>query len=75
MCNGLVAQFTNQSNRFLAVVVTLTNPSLRQQQVIRLDIAPNQTQEIGHLEGWAFSSGDTILVNHFDYAPLNIRIP
>lgn len=75
MGNGLVAQFTNQSNRFLAIVVTATNPSLHQKQVFRLDIPPNETKEIGHLEGWAFSSGDTILVSHFDYAPSKIIIP
>jgi hypothetical protein len=75
MGNSYVAAFTNQSNRLLAVMVTARNPSFGRQQTFRLDIAPNATREIGHLEGWKFVSGDVITVTHAEYAPMVKTIP
>lgn len=71
---GLVAQFTNQSTRFLSVIATFHNPTTNQEMSIRLDLAPNLKQEIGHLEGWTLSSGDLITVQHNDYATSKIEI-
>lgn len=65
--SGLVAQFTNSSDRYIAVVATFTNPTTNQSLRARVDISPNDTKEIGHLEGWAFASGDEILLEHSDY--------
>ena len=72
--DGLVAQFTNNSNRFIAVVATFTNPTTNQHLTARLDISPNSTKEIGHLEGWTFVSGDQILLEHNDYKPSNVTV-
>lgn len=74
MGNGLVAQFTNNSNRYIAVVATFTNPTTNQSVTARIDISPNDTKEIGHLEGWAFSSGDQILLEHNDYRSSRITV-
>lgn len=75
MGGGYVGVFTNQSNRLLAILVTAYNPSFGRQQSFRLDIPPNQSREIGHLEGWSFVSGDQIIVAHAEYAPINTKIP
>lgn len=71
---GLVAQFMNNSNRYIAVVATFTNPTTNQSVTTRIDISPNDTKEIGHLEGWAFASGDQILLEHNDYRSSRITV-
>ena len=72
---GLVASFRNTSARDLAVLATFTNPTLNQSKTFRLDLAPGQTREIGHLEGWTFASGDTIKLTHNDYKALTVKLP
>ena len=74
MGSGLVAQLTNNSDRYIAVVATFTNPTTNQSVTTRIDISPNDTKEIGHLEGWAFASGDQILLEHNDYRPSRITV-
>ncbi|MEO1016316.1 MAG: hypothetical protein AAFY56_01295 [Pseudomonadota bacterium] len=64
---GYVAQFRNESPRYLAVVVTVKNPTTGQVVSSRLDLPPEQMVEIGHAEGWTFVSGDTITLEHTDY--------
>ena len=75
LSDGLVATFTNQSDRLLAILVTVRNPSFGRQDSFRLDIPPNRSKEIGHLEGWNFVSGDVITITHAEYAPLIKIIP
>jgi hypothetical protein len=72
---GLVVTFRSVSPRHLAVAVTLTNPSLNQQKQYRIDLAPGQASELGHLEGWTFASGDKIEIRHNEYRPSNLVIP
>lgn len=71
MGNGLVVIFTNRGNKYLNLHVTVQN-----KKIFRVDLAPGQTQEIGHLEGWAFQYGELIVVQSLanDFAPLNIKI-
>lgn len=71
---GLVAQFTNNSDRFLAVIATFKNPTTSQQESFRLDLSPKSLKEVGHLEGWTFVSGDEINIQHNDYEPLSRTI-
>ena len=73
--DGLVTSFKNTSNRFLAVSAALSNPSLHQNKNFRIDLAPGQTREIGHMEGWAFSAGDTIFITHNEYRGIEVKIP
>ena len=75
LSDSYVAQFTNQSDRLLAIMVTARNPTMGRQQTFRLDIPANMTKEIGHIEGWSFVSGDVITLNHAEYAPLVKTIP
>ena len=72
---GYVAQFRNESPRYLAVVVTVKNPTTGQETSSRLNLPPEQTVEIGHAEGWSFVSGDTIALTHADYREWSGSIP
>jgi len=75
MGDGLVAQFTNTSGKHLSVVVALHNTSIDYDKSYRLDLAPWETKELGHFEGWAFASGDTISVLSSQYKTKNVRMP
>jgi hypothetical protein len=72
---GLVVDFKNRSNRSLSVAATFTNPTLHQEKTFRVDVPDNGVKEFGHLEGWAFASGDTIKVAHKEYKPLSVTLP
>lgn len=74
MGDGLVAQFTNNSDRFLSIVATFLNPTTNQHMTTRLDLAPKAVKEIGHMEGWAFSSGDQLTIQNNDYEPTYMTI-
>lgn len=71
---GLVAQITNHSDKFLAVVATFENPTMNQKKSFRLDLSPKSGKEVGHLEGWTFATGDKVLIKHNDYEALNKTI-
>ncbi|CAG0998625.1 hypothetical protein MTYP_02719 [Methylophilaceae bacterium] len=72
--NGLVVQFTNRSDKYLSVIARFENPTTRETETVRLDLTPMGTKEIGHLEGWAFSSSDVIHLQHNDYASISMAI-
>lgn len=69
--NGLVAIFSNRGNKYLNLIVTVQN-----QKAFRVDLAPGQTQELGHMEGWAFKYGDLINIRSLanDFEPINIKM-
>ncbi len=75
MGSGLVGQFKNNSSRYLTVIMSAYNPSLNQSKNFRLDIAPNETKEIGHMEGWVFASGDIVTISHDEYKTAEFKIP
>jgi hypothetical protein len=72
---GLVVSFKNASNRHLAVVATFYNPTLKKEDSYRLDLAPQIPQEVGHAEGWAFASGDSIKIIHNEYKTKMVKLP
>jgi len=72
---GLVIELNNTSTRYLTVIVTLINPTLNKKENYRIDLSPNSTKEIGHAEGWAFASGDTIEIVHNEYKTLAQKLP
>jgi hypothetical protein len=72
---GLVLMVTNDSNRYLSLAATLTNPSLHREQTFRLDAAPHREVSVGHHEGWTLSSGDQITIANNDYQPWKGSIP
>ena len=72
---GLVVGLKNNSERHLAVVLTVANPTTKQEKSFRVDVSPKQTTEIGHLEGWTFASGDMVKVVHSDYRAWQGKLP
>lgn len=75
MGSGLVGQFKNTSAKHLAVLLTLSNPTMGTTKTGRLDLAPQQTKEIGHMEDWPFASGDKIEISHDGYKTILVEIP
>lgn len=64
---GLVLIVKNTSNRHLTFLVTLSNPTTRQEKVFRVDVDPDSVGEIGYKEGWTLASGDQINIANNDY--------
>ena len=73
--NSLVARFHNNSDRHLSIVMKFENRTLNQQKSGYIDIAPQQTIEIGWAEGWKFMSSEYITMTHEDYSTKTLRIP
>jgi hypothetical protein len=72
---GLVLLMENKSERHLAVLLTVANPTTKQQKSFRVDVSPKQTAEVGHLEGWTFASGDSLKIAHTDYRTWQGSLP
>ncbi len=72
---SLVAQFRNNSNRHLTVLVRFENKTLGQVKDGYIEIAPLETKEIGWMEGWKFMSGEYVTLAHEDYAAQTVRVP
>lgn len=72
---GLVISLKNRSSRNLSVIATFTNPTLNQEKNFRIDFSAKGVTEFGHIEGWAFASGDKIIIAHIDYKPLTVILP
>ncbi|HBC89249.1 MAG TPA: hypothetical protein DCZ94_20100 [Lentisphaeria bacterium] len=72
---GYVAQFQNQTSKYLAVRVVFKNRTLNQTKEGSIDLPPNGSTEIGWMEGWKFVSGESIDLYHEDYSSASYRIP
>ena len=75
LANGYVTDFKNKSNRQLTILATFTNPTLKASKSMSLVLSPGETKEIGHMEGWNFSSGDTMTLAHHDYQSATWNLP
>lgn len=75
--NGLVTIYTSQSPTPLILYVTVKNDKFAP-KTFRVDLQPNGTSELGHMEGWAFNYGDLITVvlpgHENEYDPMNVRL-
>lgn len=72
---SLVAQYRNDSAKYLVVVVALKNPTTGEARSLTLEIPPNGTTEHGWAEGWAYKSGETIAIAHADYETAELVVP
>jgi len=72
---SLVARFTNRSNRNLAFLATFENPTLNEVKKFEISLNAGVFRDIGHLEGWAFHSGDKITLHHADYSDERVTLP
>lgn len=57
---GYAAQVANRSSRSLPVRLAVTNATLQAQHTFSFVLDGSRRCELGHLEGWSFSSGDEI---------------
>lgn len=72
---SLVAQYRNDSAKYLTLHLTLRNPTLAQTRTLPLNVGPNGVTEHGWAEGWFYRSGETITVRHAGYEPLELVVP
>ncbi len=72
---GLVLTLNNTSTRHLSFLASFTNPTLHKTESYQLDISPSSIKEIGHAEGWSFSSGDIIKIVHNEYKTVIVKLP
>jgi hypothetical protein len=72
---GLVAVIENTSDRYLAVVLTVRNPTLSTAKRFNLELDPRSGTNFGHLEGWQFASGDEVALLNDEFAALKLRVP
>jgi septal ring factor EnvC (AmiA/AmiB activator) len=62
MGKGLVAILSNTSEKHLQLLVAIANPTTKVTKQFTLQIAPGRKSELGHQEGWAFASGDIVML-------------
>ena len=73
---GYVLQIHNKSDKSLPLKITVTNPTFNKTKTFNAVANANRVPlEIGHLEGWTFSSGDLIEVICVGYDSINTKIP
>jgi hypothetical protein len=58
--SGYVDQIINTSSRVQSVKVTLNDPTFDRTRVYSIVVDAHQFREIGYLQGWMASSGDSI---------------
>lgn len=61
--SGLVAMIKNNSGEMAAVSIEAKRPASGQSRTYELVMNSGMLKEIGHAEGWAFVSGDTVTVS------------
>jgi hypothetical protein len=72
---GLVLHVHNKSDRQLSLLGVFENATLHNKRAFRIDVPAGGDTELGHLEGWVFSSGDSLQLSHADYRTWNLSAP
>lgn len=72
---GLVAIIENTSDRYLTVRLAVRNPTLSTVKRFTLKLEPRARTDFGHLEGWAFSSGDDVGLYNDEFGALRLTVP
>jgi hypothetical protein len=72
---GLVAVIDNTSDRYLTLVLTVRNPTLSTGKRFTLELNPRSSTDFGHLEGWAFESGDEVGLFNDEFGALKLTVP
>jgi len=73
--NGLVAVIENTGDRYLTVVLAVRNPTLSTVKRFKLELKPQSSTDFGHLEGWAFASGDEVGLFNDEFSGLQLSVP
>lgn len=69
------ARFENTSDKALVLHVVMERGNGKAQKSFTLNLAPNQTREIGPTQGWKGFSGDRITVSSKGYASFAEQVP
>jgi hypothetical protein len=72
---GLVARYTNNSDKYLTVRVQLQNRTVGDYKEVTLNIAPNATTEHGWAQGWDYRSGELVTIRNAGYETLELVVP
>lgn len=72
---SLVAQFHNNSDTTMKVVVEMSSRTTDQSKKAELVIGGKAMTEVGWAEGWRFVSGESIRIHHSDYRDVKIKVP
>ena len=72
--HGMVTQIQNFGGNQLALRVTAHSAATNQQREWRIVLGPNQSQELGQQEGWAFAVGDELDLFEDGYRPMKVRV-
>ncbi len=71
---GYVLILSNQSSHYLQVNAIFHNPTFDQTSSFIIDIPAHGSTEFGWREGWTFSHGETIKIEHAEYLPLTSKL-
>lgn len=72
---GLVCSIRNDSGKHLQIKSTFTSRTTGQTQEKILTFLPAETLEIGFLEGWRFTSGETVKLWNADFQEKVVQVP
>jgi hypothetical protein len=73
---GYVLQIHNKSGKRMPLKITMTNPTFNKTKTFdAVADAGALPLEIGHLEGWTFTSGDSVEVVCTGFDPIKSKIP
>lgn len=62
LASGSVVKITSTSNEPIAITAEIQRPSSGKARSFELTLNPNQSKEIGEIEGWALVAGDSIKI-------------
>ena len=71
---GLVAIIRNFGSKELPLAVTASSSATGQSKKFQIVVPPGGAAEIGHKEGWPFSSGDELLIAENGFRPQKVTI-
>jgi len=72
---GLVCSIRNDSGKHLQIKSTFSSRTTGQTQEKILTLLPAETLEVGFLEGWRFTSGETVKLWHADFQEKVVQVP
>jgi hypothetical protein len=72
--DGLAVQVRNTSDKTIAITMTVERPSAGKSKVYELTIDGGLGKNIGKSDGWAFISGDTVVIAQPEHKSLSYTI-
>ncbi|MFH1067543.1 MAG: hypothetical protein V1746_06545 [bacterium] len=73
--HGQVLRISSELKKELPLKIKVTSPTFNKTEVFEKIVSGISPLEIGHLQGWAFSSGDLIEISSADFDPITTKMP